>query len=122
WRSRGAARGRSAVEDRGRRRRNMTDRYDSLVELWARCCDKFADRELFGEKGADGWRFITFKEFKRRVDDCRAGLAALGVGNGDRVAIISNNRVEWAVAAHATYGLGAAYVPMYEVQPPDEWQ
>src|SRR5690606_35660875 len=100
----------------------MTDRYDSLVELWARCCDKFADRELFGEKGADGWRFITFKEFKRRVDDCRAGLAALGVGNGDRVAIISNNRVEWAVAAHATYGLGAAYVPMYEVQPPDEWQ
>ena len=100
----------------------MTDRYDSLVELWARCCDKFADRELFGEKGADGWRFITFKEFKRRVDDCRAGLAALGVGDGDRVAIISNNRVEWAVAAHATYGLGAAYVPMYEVQPPDEWQ
>jgi long-chain acyl-CoA synthetase len=48
-------------------------------------------------------------------------LAGLGVGRGDKVAIISNNRVEWAVGAYATYGLGAHYVPMYEAQQPKEW-
>jgi acyl-CoA synthetase (AMP-forming)/AMP-acid ligase II len=38
------------------------------------------------------------------------------VGRGDKVAIISNNRVEWAVAMYAVTGVGAQLVPMYEAQ------
>jgi long-chain acyl-CoA synthetase len=56
------------------------------------------------------------------VDAFRAGLGGLGVGSGDRVGIISNNRVEWAVACYATHGLGASFVPMYEAQQADEWK
>ena len=56
------------------------------------------------------------------VDAFRGGLASLGVQRGDTVAIVSDNRVEWAVAAYACYGLGAAYVPMYEAQHPKEWE
>ena len=41
---------------------------------------------------------------------------------GDRVAVISDNRIEWAVGAYATYGLGAAWVPMYEAQLAKEWK
>ena len=52
---------------------------------------------------------------------CRGGLAALGVAPGDRVGVIANNRLEWAAIAYATYGLGAALVPMYESQPAREW-
>ena len=33
-----------------------------------------------------------------------------------------NNRVEWAVAAYACFGLGAAFVPMYEAQLAKEWE
>jgi long-chain acyl-CoA synthetase len=55
------------------------------------------------------------------VADLRAGLAALGVTRGDRVAVISNNSVEWAAIAYATYGLGAALVPMYESQRDADW-
>lgn len=44
------------------------------------------------------------------------------MSEGDRVAIVSNNRVEWAVAAYATYGLGATFVPLYESQRADEWE
>jgi long-chain acyl-CoA synthetase len=36
--------------------------------------------------------------------------------------VISNNRLEWAVGAHATYSLSATYVPMYEAQLDREWQ
>ena len=57
-------------------------------------------------------------EFGQQVDSFRGGLASLGVTKGDRVALISNNRVEWAVTAYATYGLGACIVPMYEKQNP----
>jgi long-chain acyl-CoA synthetase len=56
------------------------------------------------------------------VDDVRGGLASLGVQAGDRVAFIGDNSVEWAVAAYASYGLGAAFVPMYQAQRPSEWQ
>ena len=56
------------------------------------------------------------------VDAFRAGLAALGVRAGDRVAIVAANRIEWAVAAYATYGLGAAFVAMYEQQRSKEWE
>ena len=38
------------------------------------------------------------------------------------IAIISDNRLEWAVCCYATYGLGAAYVPMYEKQLPQDWK
>lgn len=32
------------------------------------------------------------------------------------MAVISSNRMEWAVAAYGAFSLGAAYVPMYEQQ------
>jgi len=38
-----------------------------------------------------------------------------------RVAIISNNRWEWATIAAATYSLNAIMVPMYESQLPSDW-
>lgn len=36
--------------------------------------------------------------------------------------IISSNRVEWAVAHIATYGLGARFVPMYESENYRTWE
>src|SRR5262245_10657170 len=48
--------------------------------------------------------------------------ATLGIGRGDKVGIISNNRIEWAVIAYATYGLGAVIVPMYESQLEKDWE
>lgn len=94
----------------------------SLVDLLDHSADKYGSRELFGTKTGDRWVFTTYREFKKLVDDLRGGLASLGVGRGDKVGIIANNRVEWAVGAYATYGLGAAYVPMYESQLEKDWE
>src|SRR4029079_6568649 len=40
----------------------------------------------------------------------------------DKIAIVSTNRVEGAVAAYACFGLGVAFVPMYEAQLPKDWE
>ncbi len=56
------------------------------------------------------------------MDDLRAGLAGLGVAAGDAVGIIADNRVEWAVAALATYGRRARFVPMYEAELASTWR
>ncbi|HSQ65908.1 MAG TPA: AMP-binding protein, partial [Polyangiaceae bacterium] len=100
----------------------MTEQFRNLVELFERSCGLYASRPLFGTKRGGAWEWITYGEVHALVDRFRAGLATLGVGRGDRVAIVSNNRVEWAVAAYATYGLGASFVPMYEGQRADEWR
>lgn len=97
-------------------------KFTSLVDLFEKSCQAHGSRDLFGTKRDGVWRWVSYAEVKRQVDAARAGLAALGVGKGDKVCIISNNRVEWAVLAYATYSLGAAYVPMYEAQHAEEWE
>jgi long-chain acyl-CoA synthetase len=99
----------------------MAGKFENLVALCAKSCQEFAERPLFGVKSGTTWTWLTYAEFGRLVDEFRGGLASLGVGPGDKVAIIADNRVEWAVACYATYGLGAAYVPMYQAQLEKEW-
>jgi long-chain acyl-CoA synthetase len=110
-----------AHETEPRPRGIMTEPFTSLVEMQERACQRYADRRVFGTKIDGIYRWITYRELARLIDCFRAALAALGVTRGDKVAVISNNRVEWAVGAYATYGLGAHYVPMYEAQQPKEW-
>lgn len=95
--------------------------FDNLVDLFETSVRRFADRPLFGVNDGGIWDWLTYHDLKRRVDAMRTGLATLGVGKGDRVALISDNRVEWAVVAYAAYGLGAVIVPMYETQSEKEW-
>src|SRR3954463_2772308 len=94
----------------------------SLVDLLDNSVRKFGPRELFGSKIGSAWVYTTYAQFQKLVDDMRGGLASLGISRGDKVGIISNNRLEWAVVAYASYGLGAAYVPMYESQLEKDWE
>ena len=100
----------------------MGTNFRNLVELYESSVDRYADNQLFGTRHTEGWRWITYGEFGKQVDHARGGLAGLGIESGDRVAVISDNRVEWAIGAYATYGLGAAWVPMYEAQLAKEWK
>ncbi|MFO0678449.1 MAG: long-chain fatty acid--CoA ligase [Polyangiaceae bacterium] len=97
-------------------------RYATLNEIFKDAVQKFPNRELFGQKKDGTWSWTTYATFGDHVEKMRGGLASLGVGKGDVVAVIANNRPEWAEAAYACYGLGAAYVPMYEAQLPKDWE
>jgi long-chain acyl-CoA synthetase len=97
-------------------------RYKTLVDICETAVAEHAARPLFGTKRGGAWIWSSYQEFGSQVDRVRGGLQSLGVQRGERVAIISNNRLEWAVVAYACYGLGAALVPMYEAQNPAEWE
>jgi long-chain acyl-CoA synthetase len=100
----------------------MQEDFPDLVSMWERITTRYAERPLFGSKRGSGWVWHSFAEVGKQVDEFRAALAGLGVGPGDRVAVISNNRLEWAIVVHATLSLGAAYVPLYEAQTRDDWK
>ncbi|WP_176158345.1 AMP-binding protein [Burkholderia multivorans] len=52
----------------------------------------------------------TWREFAAEIDVLAAGLAALGIGKGDRVGIWSPNRSEWLLTQFATARIGAILV------------
>jgi len=62
--------------------------------------------------GAD-WTSVTWAETGDRVRDVAAGLVALGVEAGQRVAIASGTRYEWIVADLAIMCAGAATTTVY---------
>ena len=62
------------------------------------------------------WNYLTGIEVIERVKRIAMGLAALGVREGDRVAIISENRPEWSFVDLAILSLRAVNVPIYTTQ------
>jgi long-chain acyl-CoA synthetase len=59
-----------------------------------------------------GDRRVTFGAHDEQVRRVAAALASLGVGTGDRVALVSANNPEWVVTFWACAVLGAVLVPL----------
>ena len=64
----------------------------------------------WGERTAvvDGTRRTTYRELAALCREVAGGLAALGVGKGDRVAIWMPNRLEWVISCFAAVRRGGS--------------
>jgi len=78
---------------------------------------KFADSPALSSKGARGYQAITYREMGEKVRTLLSGLVALGVEKGDRIALISENRPEWAIADIAILHIGAINVAIFPTLP-----
>ena len=65
------------------------------------------------ERMGDEFVPISSEALRRRVAGVVGGLRRWGIGHGDRVAILSENRPEWIIADFASLLLGAVTVPIY---------
>lgn len=86
--------------------------FEHLVELQQKSVVRFGDDPFLGTRNGDKFDWMTYREFDVAVQRFRNVLQHHGVGFDDKVAIISNNRTEWAVIAYATMGMGGQIVPM----------
>lgn len=85
----------------------------TIVHVFHKWITTRPERTALLEKRGGEWEPITWREFGERVAAISFGLKALGIGKGDRVAIFSENRVEWTFADMAILALGAVSVPIY---------
>lgn len=69
---------------------------------------------------AGEWRAISHRETERRVRHLSLGLQTLGFKAGDRIALISENRPEWAIADWACLTARLADVPIYPSLPAEQ--
>ena len=85
----------------------------TLVELFRARAAESASRAAMLVKRDGRWQEISWTEVGGKMRAIAAGLAALGVVPGDRVAILSENRPEWAFADLGAITAGAIDVPIY---------
>jgi long-chain acyl-CoA synthetase len=78
-------------------------------------CGSRRDRVMM-QRRVQGWVPISSTEIYRSVVSLARALESWGIGKGDRVAILSENRPEWTITDFATLALGAVTVPVYATQ------
>src|SRR5262245_13406183 len=66
------------------------------------------------------WQRISHRTLLDRVRRIALGLSELGIKRGDRVAILSENRPEWAMADWACVTSGFPDVPIYATLPAEQ--
>ena len=69
------------------------------------------------------WQDVTARQFRDEVAALAKGFMAAGIGEGDRVALLSRTRYEWTVVDYALWAAGAVTVPVYETSSAEqvEW-
>ena len=71
-----------------------------------------------GRPGDGEWKVVTWAEYLSAARQVAAGLAGLGVAPGERVGILSSNRVEWHLADLGALLIGSVTVPVYPTSSP----
>jgi long-chain acyl-CoA synthetase len=87
--------------------------HETIPAQFVASVEAYGKRDAFRHKRDGAWVDISHDEVYQRVRGVCAALHAAGVSHGDRIAILSENRIEWALADLAILSLGAVTVPIY---------
>src|SRR5258708_38523535 len=113
-----AARQYIALQTRFHARRDSM-RLSTLNDIFFAATERNLDRVmLYREAGK--WLSISSSGLRRNVAGTVRALQKWGIQQGDRVAILSENRPEWSTADFAILLLGAVTVPVYSTLTPEQ--
>lgn len=86
----------------------------TLISMFEQCVEEHSDKPALAHKPKGGtYQDISYQEFGESVDAFSKGLSTLGIQKGDRVAILSENRPEWAISDFGILKTDAINVPMF---------
>jgi long-chain acyl-CoA synthetase len=85
----------------------------TLPAILQRHADTRAKDVALRAKRLGRWEETTWREYENRVERVGLGLRELGIGAGDKVAVLAENRPEWLFADLGTQGIGAVTVGVY---------
>jgi long-chain acyl-CoA synthetase len=87
-------------------------KYITLKDLLKQSAQQFNDNLAFQIKRDDKYAKYTYSDVEKFAVGLIAKLKSLGIGKGDKVAILSENRPEWPISYLAVTGMGAVAVPL----------
>ncbi|HEV2706428.1 MAG TPA: long-chain fatty acid--CoA ligase [Pyrinomonadaceae bacterium] len=97
-----------------------TQRPASVPAMCLASLHRYAKTDAVNLKRGGQWLHLPGEAIAQRVRAVALGLHSLGIGRGDRVALLSENRPDWSVVDLAILSLGAVNVPIYTTQAPEQ--
>jgi long-chain acyl-CoA synthetase len=92
----------------------------NLNKLFFDAVEKYDKPDALQVKVGGVYTPISHRTLAERVRRTALGLRASGVGTGERVAILSENRPEWAIVDYACLAAGLTDVPVYPTLPAEQ--
>jgi long-chain acyl-CoA synthetase len=92
----------------------------TLNQLFFEAIEKWNKPDAMQVRVGDQYQPISHRTLLERVRNVAYGLKTLGIQPGDRVAILSENRPEWAIADFACLTSGVTDVPLYPSLPTEQ--
>ena len=97
------------------------DNFNSIVSLFDYQAENLSTKPYLWKKNNKEFDFLTWDKVKSMVDQIAKSLSSLGILEGDRVIILSENRPEWQISDLAIMSIGAITVPMYTTSTSDDY-
>ncbi|PAY04452.1 long-chain fatty acid--CoA ligase [Bradyrhizobium sp. UFLA03-84] len=88
----------------------QADTFPKMLRLNAR---EHGGEIALREKDLGLWREFTWDDYQRRTHDFAIGMVELGLGRGDVIGIIGDNRPDWVAAEIAAHAIGAMSLGLY---------
>ncbi len=88
-------------------------RAENFPSLFFQQAERLEDRVALRYKDYGIWHRISWRQYAQSVREVAAGLISLGVGHGDRVAILGENRPEWLICDLAVMTIGGVTCGIY---------
>lgn len=92
----------------------------TIPEMFRLTVERHGAKDALLYKQGKDWHSLTYRQVAERVEALALGLIDLGVEHGARVALLSENRPEWAIVDLAVTSIGAVNVPLYSTLPPPQ--
>src|SRR5213593_1201139 len=94
----------------------------TLTGLFFDAVERFASHPAAFRYKTEGgtWQSVSHREVEERVRAISVGLRELGISPGDRVAILSETRLEWTLTDYACLCARVADVPIYPTLPANQ--
>jgi len=96
--------------------------WPNLPAMFFHWAARKADKPFLWVRQDEDWVSLSWTETAKRVRHLARGLNALGIQAGDRVALIAENRPEWAIADLAIMAAGAITVPAYTTYTTEDYR
>src|SRR6266446_7646140 len=94
----------------------------TLVDIYEGVARNHPKPDTLNYKRDGAWHSMSAGEMLRRARSIALGLYSLGIRKGDRVALLSDSRVEWVLADQGCIFAGAITVPIYPTLTPAQVQ
>ncbi|HLH76453.1 MAG TPA: long-chain fatty acid--CoA ligase [Candidatus Binataceae bacterium] len=92
----------------------------TLSQLFHSQAAHYGPRAFLRERTDGKWIDHSWSEIAAASRRLQTGLARIGLGRGDRIAILADNCPQWVVVDQAALGLGAVVVPLYPTSSSEE--